>query len=452
MLSPAPPIPWEGAGFDHLAGAGAPERLEAGLRDCGAADFAALLVHFPLPGAGAEPAPRDASLAPAPAPVPDPRPTPAPTRAPAPAPVRAPPPTPPPARAPAPGAETPPPAISSTPESAPGQAPAYSRRLLPLGLNIGRSLRAMWRAAGVTVVESLRGLRLLIARTLPEGTLQREGLFYVPTSFMMAVAVALAVVVVAVISVVYYQRGRAEAYQHYLGAAQAELAIARTQPDPLAARPNYEAAQRALEQARELADTEQVQTLFLEARGALDQLDGITRLSFRPLLPGGFGPQARIAALVMGDRDLYALDTASNQVRLARASAVGFDYDPNFGCAPQQIAGLGVGTLVDIVWFPGPTIFGARAALLAFDRNGTALFCTPEASPRATRPIEPEGGWLNPLAVDVFAGRLYVLDSGANEIWLYDSTDGAFARRPTRYFGAAPHELADVVDFRPAAI
>ncbi len=314
-------------------------------------------------------------------------------------------------------------------------------------LNPGRALRAVLRAVGVTLAESYRGARIFVARLLPAGTLEREGLFTLPASLLLALAVAIPVVVVAVVTVVYFQRGRTEQYQLYLDQAESEISMARTQPDLLQARPHYEAALLALEKAQAYARTDQTVALVLEAQGALDQLDGITRLDYRPAVPGGFGSEARLTALAVGQRNLYALDTAANAVRLARPNAIAFDYDNSFSCSPQGITNLTMGTLVDLAWLPGRNVLTEDGALIVLDRNGSLMYCAPDVTPLASRLTEPEIGWARPTAMDLFADRLYVLDPGANEIWAYESSSGVFNQRPSRYFTSVSYDLSDVVDF-----
>lgn len=458
VLNAAPPIPWESDDFSSLAGATLDRALTrlVDAANAGGAAFSALVAQFiqpaSTPAEGLEPAvesrpPMETgpSLRPARALPPASRPS-VPPEAPALAPTR---------RPRRPPSAKPAPQLAS-PEAEPlrevlekeegGPAPSLGQRLARF--NPGRPIRAMLRATGVTLVETYRGLRVFMARLLPEGMLEREGLFTLPSSLLLALAVAIPLVVVAVVSVVYFQRGRTEQFQHYLAEAQAEMSAARTQPDLIAARPHYEDALRSLARAEEYARTDETVKLYLEAQGALDRLDGVTRLNFRAAVLAGFGKDARLIALIVGDRNLYALDATANAVRMARPNTVAFDYDSNFSCSPQAITSLTVGTLVDMAWLPGRSALpGVDAALIVFDQNGTVLYCAPDVPPLAAHLAEPEGGWMRPVAIDLFADRLYVLDPGGSEIWLYDSQNGVFNQRPSRYFTSISYDLTDVIDF-----
>jgi hypothetical protein len=101
-----------------------------------------------------------------------------------------------------------------------------------------RGVRAMARAVGVTLAEGIRGLRLVLGRMLPEGTLQQEGLFHVPTSVQVGIAILIPVLVVGVSVWLYLESGRNEQYAAALSQAQLEVSYGRIAADELAARPH----------------------------------------------------------------------------------------------------------------------------------------------------------------------------------------------------------------------
>jgi hypothetical protein len=85
---------------------------------------------------------------------------------------------------------------------------------------------------------------------------------------------------------------------------------------------------------------------------------------------------------------------------------------------------------------------------VAFDTLGTLLYCAPGiAQPYASYLTPPDTGWLRPLALEMYADRLYVLDPGASDIWQYAASGGAFNQPPSRYFTAVSYDFANVIDF-----
>ena len=51
------------------------------------------------------------------------------------------------------------------------------------------------------------------------------------------------------------------------------------------------------------------------------------------------------------------------------------------------------------------------------------------------------------MAIDSFAGRLYVLDTDANQIWRYEPRNDVYPDQPTRYFATPPpRSLAEARD------
>jgi hypothetical protein len=317
------------------------------------------------------------------------------------------------------------------------------------GARVRRGFRSVGRALGVTLTETVRGLRLLLARMLPEGVLQKEGMFTVPTSVQIAIALVIPLIVVGVAAGVYVQRGRAEQFTDTLTQAQVEVTTARLLPDPLAARPHWEAALSWLAQAERLRPGDsRVAELRREAQAALDELDWITRLDYRPLVVGGLGREVEVKQVLLVGSEVYALDGGRNRVLhvVPTANNTGYAVDPEFVCAGGTIGQFTIGNLVDISLLPGPTAIGGEA-IVALDSAGGLLYCAPGLQPLATYLPSPDMNWIRPTAFEVYADRLYVLDPGANEVWQFQSSGGAFNQPPTHYFTGVAYDLQDVIEF-----
>ena len=322
-------------------------------------------------------------------------------------------------------------------------------------------MRSFGRAFGVTVAEAFRGVRVLLARVLPEGMLQKEGLFTVPTSVQVAIAIIIPVLVVGTSVWLYLENGRTQQYDSALNQAQVEIVNGRIATDASAARPHWEAALRWLAEADALRPAQpEVAILRQEAQGNLDEMDWVTRLDYRPLLAAGLGRGTEISRLLLAGQDVYVLDTGNNRVaRLTpnAASAVGaspYVIDSAYSCSGgQTVRDVTVSELIDFALVPGPTVIGGDTnvngdVVLAMDSLGTLLYCAPGLQqPSATYLTAPEVGWVRPTALQLYADRLYILDPGSSEIWQYQASGGAFTQPPTRYFADTAYNFADVSAF-----
>ncbi len=317
--------------------------------------------------------------------------------------------------------------------------------------SFGRGFSSFGRALGVTLTEFNRSWRTLLARMLPEGTgLQQGGLFAVPASVQIVIAIVIPLVIVAIVALLYIQRGRAQQFDDTFIQAQVEIATARASANALAARPHWERALDWLAQAEELQPADpQVAQFRREAQTQLDQLDGVIRLDYQPLILGGLGREVSVKQILLVGRDVYVLDEKHNRVlRLAPApNNAGYALDANFECASGTYGGsTTIGPLLDLGLLPGPNVLGSDA-IVALDTSGGLLFCAPDTKPLATYLPSPESGWIRPAALEIYADRLYILDPGASEVWQYLAAGGVFNQPPARYFVGVPYDLDNTVDF-----
>lgn len=340
-------------------------------------------------------------------------------------------------------AEAEPPPIQREPESV-----LEERARIDLSGVVGdaqHGLRAFGRAVGVTLTEMARNFRRLLARLLPEGILQRDGLFVVPTSVQIGIALGLPLAVVAVALLIYTQIGQSQQFDEALQQAQLAIANGRNSPDPLAARPHWEVALQWIERAEALKPgSPEIAPLRLEAQGRLDELTWTTRVTYTPLLPAGVGRESKLTRVLPVGRDVYALDTARNRVwRLAQNAAGVYAVDESFACAGGALGPLTIGPLVDIGAVPGPD----SEAVVALDNAGGLLYCRAGEPPLGSYLPAPEVGWVQPLGLELYAGSLYVLDVGQNQLWQYQASGGLFTEAPRPYFGGVIYDLKDVTDF-----
>jgi hypothetical protein len=149
-------------------------------------------------------------------------------------------------------------------------------------------------------------------------------------------------------------------------------------------------------------------------------------------------------------QDLYVLD-AQNQ--LVQRIALKTNDDGTVEAASTEpmtamrrgavIGQYRVSDLVDIVWSDDTT------QITALDKQGLLIQCSPRFRQdcQVQKLLRAES-WVSPIKMELWEGRLYILDPGANQIWRYDSTGGSFASSPIEYFaGDVRPQIQNAVGF-----
>lgn len=343
------------------------------------------------------------------------------------------------------------------------EAPAATIDLSGIGLTVRRGLRSFGRAIGVSLTELVRAFRRLLARLLPAGMLQREGMVHLPTSVQMAIALLIPVLIVGLAVILYVQRGQEEQFTEAVLEAKTEITLARTLTDPVAAMPHWDAALQWIERAERFRpDDEQLPPLRQEAQAKLDVLNWTQRVTYQPLLPNGVGASSVLTQLVLVGRDVYALDSTQNKVwRLTATSPDTYALDQNFACASGTYgdgsnAAVTIGPLVDIGYLAGPidaisaqpNVPNPNAdAVIALDDRGKLIYCTIGSRALVGPLPSPDVGFSQPVRMELFANNLYVLDIGQNQLWQFPMQGGGFEVAPIPYFSSTVYDLSDVVDF-----
>lgn len=339
---------------------------------------------------------------------------------------------------------------SETVEAAPSLRPR--RHVARGGTRAPRAAPPPWRQRlGAALERSraflARGLAPLTGglRRLAPVLVEHQAASSLPPGLMLATAVAVPVVVVAVAALVYFRSGRSELYQEYLAQAQASVVAAQLKTVPQEAWPDWEAALAWLDLAEGYRQTQESRTLRQQVEAALDNLNRVSRLDYRPAVRGGFGSNARLTALAATSTDLYVLDNRRLIIWHAWFTGRGFEIDHNFDCLDGPGTVPGMTAPVDLVGLPD------RGALLpggvvAIDEDGTLVYCAPDTPSAYSQLTPPDTGWGRIQAVDVFADKLYVLDPVANSVWIYDAAGGLFSDAPAFYFVDQVPELKEAID------
>jgi hypothetical protein len=259
---------------------------------------------------------------------------------------------------------------------------------------------------------------------------------------MMFIALLVPLIVVTIASMVYFRYGRSVEYEEYLVQAQNARAQAVGLTDPAAQREAWQHELFYLDKAEASNQTDETRSLRQEAQSGLDQLQGITRLQFQPVLSNGVGsPVGRLAA---SENDLYLLDAQRGGIMHIALTTSGFQRDSAFDCLPGSYGDYTVGPLVDIRTLLTVNTF--NATVIGVDAAGTLLYCAPGQVAQAVPLPPPDTNWGRVKAIALDNGNLYVLDARSRAVWVYVGKDGSFVDRPYFFFGGQIPELADAID------
>ena len=98
---------------------------------------------------------------------------------------------------------------------------------------------------------------------------------------------------------------------------------------------------------------------------------------------------------------------------------------------------------MDILALPG--LNSINATLLGIDADGNLLYCAPGLVAQPIPLPPPDTNWGRVTAFTLDSGNLYVLDSPARAVWVYNGKDGTFIDRPYFFFGQQT-PTQDVID------
>jgi hypothetical protein len=243
---------------------------------------------------------------------------------------------------------------------------------------------------------------------------------------------------------IYFSRGQGNEYNYFLAQAEASANNAVLMQTDDLKREAWSQTVEWLDKAAAYQESDEVNALYLRARLALDELDGAKRLIYKPAFAAGLFPDMSVTNIISLNRDLYLLDQNSGEVRHLTLQSQGYSLDEAFRCGPGSFGGLEVGKLVDMlaVSINNP----AKAPILGIDAAGNLLYCAVGSSPTAASLLPPDGGWQDLKSIAFDSGRLLVLDSAANAIWIYRGFSSNFDQVPVSYFDDMPVKLQEAID------
>jgi hypothetical protein len=191
-------------------------------------------------------------------------------------------------------------------------------------------------------------------------------------------------------------------------------------------------------------------TLTGEARTVIDALLQITR---RPTGLIDALPSAVLKRGVLQGEDLYVLDDGNDVVYRLVLTTEG-----NGLAAPREpiqamrrqgtVNQFTVGDIIDIAYTEDGSGVSQGNVITALDRNGVLVDCSPRFVQNCSAQQINTDTWNNPVAIQFWRGRLYILDPSANQLWRYDPSGGAYPNTPIEYFvGEGRPDIRSGVDF-----
>ncbi len=162
------------------------------------------------------------------------------------------------------------------------------------------------------------------------------------------------------------------------------------------------------------------------------------------------GTDRELSRVLVNGGDIYVLDRGRDTVERFRLNNLGDGLQPNEGGViierGKTVGSTVVGELVDMVW-ASPAGARTQAALLVLDSNGTIFEYQPPWELKV-RPVAMRDMWQQPRLASTYAGNLYLLDSGLQQILRYRTgQDLSFSEAPDQYFPPeTPVDLTGVQD------
>lgn len=289
-------------------------------------------------------------------------------------------------------------------------------------------------------------------RPLPASDPEEEPLNW---TWAAVTAVVIPLLVAVIVTTVYLARDQAQLLAEMKIEMSNTLSLAESAGNDAEARHYYATALALAEQINtQLRPGDAAVTRMQSvARTQLDRLDGVTRLTAVPFYEYSEGTQLKAVALREGSNGgIFTLDVANGLVYEHETDEA---YRTLSTAEPLRVLfnGQTVGShvvvhIVDFFWRPqGFSV--QREGLAMLDSAGALLTHQPSLGGAFAVPLDLSVEWLNPVAATDFSERLYILDTGARQIWKYfPDGDQFIARANDRAIAFSDDpDLGNAIDF-----
>lgn len=270
-----------------------------------------------------------------------------------------------------------------------------------------------------------------------------------------AIAVIIPIIIAVVVMGVYVKQGQGKRFSEIKIEMGQHIAYADSAGDDTDVAREHYAAALTLAAEGEMMRPQDVELdrLRMQVLTALDGLDSVVRLTARPFYEYAEGSGLTAVSLREGyEGGIYTIDAANDAAYYHHTDQTYLNAADPLDDVPDQIlfAGQAIGSeivvnLVDGLWD------GDNFSTL--DSTGLLLAAYPDEANVTVTPLGLASDWQQPTDVDMFNGRLYILDTGAGEIWKYfgDGDGGYIADSSERIVSfdtnSLDPDLAHMIDF-----
>jgi len=270
-----------------------------------------------------------------------------------------------------------------------------------------------------------------------------------------AIAVIIPIIIAVIVMGVYVKQGQGQRFADIKVEIGQHIAYADSAGDDTdLAREHYAAALELAAEGETLRPEDTgLGRLRIQVLTELDSLDSVVRLTAQPFYEYEEGTGLTAVALRDGfEGGIYTIDAANDAAYYHHTDQTYLNAADPLKDTPDQIlfAGQAIGSeiivnLVDGLWD------GDNYAML--DSTGLLLAQYPDEGNVTVAPLGLASDWQQPTDIDMFNGRLYILDTGAGEIWKYfaDSNGGYVADSDERVItfdaSSLDPDLTHMIDF-----
>ncbi len=267
------------------------------------------------------------------------------------------------------------------------------------------------------------------------------------------VALLIPLVVGAVVTSVYIQRDTVNEVSQLKQQMLTELGAAENAGDnTVEAQAHYLTVISLAGEVEALRPNDlEVTAMRSDALDALDRMDGVSRLTADTFYRFAAGTDLTRIALRGVDGGIGVLDQSTNRVLFHQTDDtfqnLTSEEPSTIGFGGQSVGANTMGTLFDILWLPG-SASATRDNIAMLDTTGGLFTYYPNMGDIAGVALGNSSEWVNPTAMATYLDRLYVLDTGARQIWKFYGSSGytQFEGDETIFFSGEA-DLEQAVDF-----
>lgn len=195
---------------------------------------------------------------------------------------------------------------------------------------------------------------------------------------------------------------------------------------------------------------EEMRRIAGDAQNELDFFEGAVRREL--VAQRQYPPSSDLRGPISGNWiQLYTLDRENDRLYEDSLNPLTGDVtsvnDQPIIFLGQNVRGQVVGELVDIEWMDRGGMPTLSNVPVVMDSSGLLVAYSNTFNDYDVLPLVLPSNWNRPVAIAMFRLNLYVLDSGAGQVWRYVPSQGVYSEAPNEYFaGTFRPDLSRAVD------